>query len=157
MSVVRQTALVATLVCGIAASAAAQGSGLSGKWITEFERGMRNNNGAMATTGEKAKARLTLVQVGDSVTGTWELISPLPPNGGPPPRQLRGTIAGGTVSLVTEGMVRVNRNGEVSELKMKTTYAFTSKGDELSGTMQVNVEEDGDLPVRPFSAWREKP
>ena len=157
MKVVKKMATITTLLAGVAASATAQESGLSGKWITEFDRGVRNNNGEVSSTGEKAKARLTLVQNGDSITGTWELVSPRPPNGGPPPRQLRGTISGGQGTLVSEGMMRVNKDGAVSSLKMKTTYLFAAKGDELSGTMQMNVEEDGDLPIRPFSARREQP
>lgn len=151
----RNHLLAVALSIGFASPVAAQS--LSGKWITEFDRGMRNNDGQVSSTGEKAKARLTLAQKGDSVVGTWELVSPLPPNGAPPARQLRGTIAGDKVTLVSDGLVTVNRNGERSTLKMTTTYVFAARADALEGTMQMKLEEEGDQPARPFAAWREKP
>ena len=69
-------------------------------------------------------------------------------------RQLRGTIAGNKVSLTTEFEARVNLNGEESARKITVVYDLTLNGDKLEGTM-TNKGPNGDMPARPFSAWRE--
>jgi hypothetical protein len=131
---------------------AAQGAGVTGTWITEFDRMMRNENGSV-TTGEKTRARLVLEQSGDSVAGTLQILG----DGGtpPPPRQLRGTIAGDRVKLTAQFDARVNRNGEESTRTITVVYDLTVKGDTLEGTM-TNRSGDMDMPPRPFTATREK-
>jgi hypothetical protein len=131
----------------------AQGSGVTGTWITEFDRMMRNENGSV-TTGDKTRARLVLQQSGDSVAGTFEILGA---GGGPPsPRQLRGTISGDRVKLTSEFEARMNRNGEESTRTITVVYDLTVKGDTLEGTM-TNRSGDMDMPPRPFTATREKP
>lgn len=147
----------AVLLIGLATPAAAQT--VSGNWITEFDRILRNENGTVSGGGEKARARLALQQKGDSVVGTWQLISAVPP-GRPAPavRNLRGTIAGDKVTLVSDpSEARLNRDGQESVVKMTTTYEFTIGKDALKGSMVVSSDQDGPLPAREFSAWREKP
>ena len=131
--------------------------GVSGRWITEFDRMIRNENGNVST-GEKARARLVLEQRGDSVTGTWELLGAATAPGGraAAPRQLRGTISGNKVSLSTSTEVRRNINGEESVLTVTIVYDFTVDGDKLDGTMTTRAPGE-EMPARPFSARREKP
>jgi len=132
------------------------GQGVTGRWITEFDRMIRNENGNVAT-GEKARARMVLEQRGDSVTGTWELLGA--PTGvagrAAAPRQLRGTISGDKVSLSTSAEARRNINGEESVVTVTIVYDFTVDGDKLDGTMTTRGP-DGQMPARPFSARREK-
>lgn len=130
----------------------AQGAGVTGTWITEFDRMMRNEGGSV-TTGDKTRARLVLQQKGDSVTGTFEVLAP--GDAPRPPRQLRGTIAGDRVMLTSEFEARVNRNGEESTRTITVVYDLTVKGDTLEGTM-TNRSGDMDMPPRPFTATREK-
>jgi hypothetical protein len=139
-------ALVALLT---ASPLAAQG--INGTWITEFERTVRNENGVVSA-GDKARAKMTLQQKGDSVTGTWEIVS----DGSRPatPRQLRGTIAGNKVSLTSEFEATVNIDGARSTRKVTLLYDFTVNGDKLEGTA-TNKSAEMDIPPRPFSAWRE--
>lgn len=125
---------------------------IDGTWITEFDRMMRNEGGTV-TSGEKSRAKMTLVQKGDSVTGTWLALGNT--RGGPPtPRQLRGTIAGGKVSLQTQFEATVNINGEQSSRTITVLYDFALKGDRLEGTI-TNRTGDMDMPPLPFSASRE--
>lgn len=128
--------------------------GVTGRWSAEFDRMVRNENGSVST-GESAKARLTLQQNGDSVTGTLELVdAPAGPAGrAPTPRQLRGTISGNKVSLSSEVEVRRNFNGEESVQRVTMAYDLTLAGDTLEGTMQPM---GSDIPPRRFSARREK-
>jgi hypothetical protein len=134
-----------------AAPLAAQGAGVTGTWITEFDRMMRNEGGSV-TTGDKTRARLVLQQKGDSVTGTFEVVAS--GDASRPPRQLRGTISGDRVTLTSEFEARVNRNGEESTRNITVVYDLTVKGDKLEGTM-TNRSGDMDMPPRPFMATRE--
>lgn len=131
--------------------------GVSGRWIAEFDRTVRNENGNV-TTGDKAKARLVLQQRGDSVSGTLQLVDSPAGAGGRAPtmRQLRGTIAGNKVALQTEAEARRNVNGEESVHKVTVLYDLTLDGDKLHGTTKAR-SSDMEMPARPFSARREKP
>ena len=128
--------------------------GIAGNWITEFDRMVRNEGGTVSS-GEKTRAKMSLVQKGDSVTGTWEVVDNLP-NRTATPRQLKGTITGNKLQLSAEFTATVNRNGEVEERKMTMLYDLTLNGDKLEGTMQ-NRSGDMETPARPFSAWRDAP
>lgn len=155
MKTLTRTLAIASLLAIAASPLAAQG--INGRWITEFDRMMRNENGNV-TTGEKAKARLALARKGDSVTGTWELVDASSAPGGraAAPRQLRGTIAGNKVSLTSQVEARRSVNGEESVVKLTVVYDFTVAGDKLDGTMTTKGTEM-EMPARPFSATREKP
>jgi hypothetical protein len=144
---------IGSLFAVAASPLAAQG--VTGRWITEFDRMVRNENGNVST-GEKVRARLVLEQRGDSVTGTWELLDAAASAGGRPaaPRQLRGTISGNKVSLSTQVEARRNINGEESVRTMTILYDFTVDGDKLQGTTTAK-SSDMEMPARPFSAWRE--
>ena len=145
--------IVSALFVVTASPVAAQG--ISGRWITEFDRSVRNENGNV-TTGDKAKALIVLTQKGDSVTGTWEVLDRGPSQSGPtaPPRQLRGTIAGNKVSLSMRVDGKRNINGEESAVSMTMLYDLTVDGDKLQGTTTAK-SSDMEMPARPFSAWRE--
>jgi hypothetical protein len=112
---------------------------------------MRNENGVVSA-GDKARAKMTLQQNGDSITGTWEMVSES--SRPATPRRLRGTIAGNKVSLSSEFDATVNIDGAMSTRKMTMLYDFTMNGDKLEGTV-TNKSGDMDMPPRPFSAWRE--
>lgn len=136
----------------VAAPLSAQGAGVAGTWITEFDRMIRNEGGSV-TTGDKTRARLVLQQKGDSVSGTFEVLAP--GDAPRPARRLRGTISGDNVTLMSEFEARVNRNGEESTQTITVVYDLTVKGDKLEGTM-TNRSGDMDMPPRPFTATREK-
>lgn len=140
-------------ILAVIVSAPLEAQGINGTWVTEYERTLRNQDGAVSG-GDKAKAKIVLKQKGDSVTGTWLLVDA--PAGVPAtPRQLRGTISGNKVALATEFDATVNINGEQSTRKISVTYDFTINGDKLEGTM-TNRSGDMNMPPRPFSAWRDK-
>jgi hypothetical protein len=140
----------------VAAASPLGAQGVSGRWIAEFDRTVRNENGNV-TTADKAKARLVLEQRGNSVTGTLQLVdAPAGPGGrAPTPRQLRGTISGNKVSLSSEAEARVNRNGEESVQKVTLVYDLTLDGDTLEGTV-VGRAAGREMPARAFRARREK-
>jgi hypothetical protein len=149
------TALAIACLSAFASPLDAQG--LTGRWIAEFDRMVRNENGNVST-GDKAKVRLVLEQRGDSVAGTLEPVdAPAGPGGpAPAPRQLRGTTSGNKVSLSSEAEVRVNMNGEESVRRVTMMYDLTLDGEKLEGTI-VTRGPGGEMPARPLSARREKP
>lgn len=126
---------------------------INGTWFTEFERTMRNENGAVSS-GEKTRAKITLQQKGDSIFGTFELV-PVAGQPTPPARPLRGAVKGGKGTLVSEFEGRRNINGEESVVKVTVVYDFSIATDKLEGTTTTKTS-DMDMPPRPFSAWREK-
>ena len=145
-----------TVLAAVATLAAAplSAQGITGTWMTEFERTMRNNDGQVST-GDKTKAKITLQQKGDSLFGTFEI---LPPPGAPTPaaRQLRGVVKGDKGTLLSEFEARRNINGEEEVVKVSVTYDFTIAADKLEGTSKTKAS-DMEMPPRPFSAWRDKP
>jgi hypothetical protein len=150
-------ALTIASVVAVATSPVPLGAqGVAGRWIAEFDRSVRNENGNVST-GDRTKALLVLQQRGDSVTGTLEILNaPTGPGGRPAtPRQLRGTISGNKVSLSSEVEARVNVNGEESVRKLTIVYDLTLDGDKLEGTM-IARSADREIPGRPFVARREK-
>ena len=132
---------------------------VAGKWIADFELGMRNENGVVTATGI-GKARVLLQLKGDSVFGTWETIEPAPP-AGMAARPLKGVFANGTLTLQTEPSERrINLNGEERRINMFTRYEVKVEGDAMTGTAQ-QVALGGEMaemapPPRPFKAVREK-
>ncbi len=134
------------------AAAPLSAQGIAGNWLTEFDRMIRNEGGSVSS-GEKTRARMSLVQNGDSVTGTWQVLDTAP-NTTSTPRQLKGTIAGNKVQLQAEFMATVNRGGASEERKVTVLYDLTLAGDKLEGTMK-NKSGEMEMPARPFSAWRD--
>lgn len=128
--------------------------GIAGTWVTEFDRMVRNEGGVV-TSGEKTRAKISLVQNGDSLLGTWQVVDNAP-NMASNPRPLKGTIAGNKVQLQSEFKATINRNGETEERTVTVIYDLTLNGDKLEGTM-TNRSGDMDMPARPFSAWRDAP
>jgi hypothetical protein len=94
---------------------------------------------------------------GDSVFGTWTVLTPAP---GPraKPLRLRGAFGNGRVRVSGEPVDAViNENGNESHVSMVTTYDFSVSGDTLTGTAEIKAV-GGAMPAmsRPFSAAREK-
>ena len=135
--------------------ASAQGE-LIGAWRTEFDIGIRSENGVETSMG-KRQATMTLTLKGDSVFGTWQVIVP---EGGkaPPALRLSGTRTGGKVTLQSEPVERtVRMNDEEQQVKMITGYVFELSGDELRGTTRTwSADHAFDPPDRPFAATRVK-
>ena len=145
---------IASVVALAASPLSAQG--VTGKWLAEFDRTVRSENGDVSSS-DKAKARLVLQQRGDSVTGTLQMVDPpVGPDGrAPTVRQVRGKIAGSKVSLQTEAEARRNVNGEESVHKVTVFYDLTLDADKLDGTMTAKSSEMT-MPSRPFTARRQK-
>lgn len=144
--------LLSLAALSLLAAAPLSAQGIAGSWLTEFDRMIRNEGGSVST-GEKTRAKMSLVQNGDSVTGTWEIVDNLP-NRTAAPRPLKGVVAGNKVKLTAEFTATVNRNGEQEERKMTVLYDLAINGDKLEGTMTTK-SGDMEMPARPFSAWRD--
>lgn len=148
-------AVAAALVAlaGAPRGAAAQGT-LAGKWTTEFDIGIRSENGVETSMG-KRQATMTLTVRGDSVLGTWQVV---PDSGGvaPPSIRLTGTRVGNKATIQAEPVERTVRiNDDEQRVKLVSVYSFELKGDELVGTTRVTSPDGSiDRPERPFSAKR---
>jgi hypothetical protein len=136
-------------------SAAAQ-SGAAGRWTTEFDTGIRNENGVETSMG-KRQATLTLTVQGDSVLGSW-LAAPADGAPSPVPIKLKGTVSGARVVLESEPVERTVRiNDDEQKVRMVTSYAFEVRGDSLVGTTRVSaLDHSFDSPDHPFLAKRLK-
>ena len=127
---------------------------IAGTWLATFERNVRNEDGVISA--DTGKARIVFEVRGDSVFGTWTVVSPVqtPPV---PPRRLRGTQANGRVRVAAEPVEAVmNENGNETKVRMVATYDFVVQGNALNGTAELT---SGAMPPmsRPFSAVRERP
>ena len=154
MKLLLRALTITSIFTAVASPLAAQG--ISGKWIAEFDRTIRSENGAV-TTADKGKARLVLHQKGDSVTGTFQVVDPpVGPDGrATTVRPLRGMISGNKVSLQTEAEARRSVNGEESVHKVTVVYDLILDADKLDGTT-VAKSANMTTPARPFTARREK-
>ena len=149
-------ALSLALVAFVPRAGPAQ-SGLAGTWTTEFDIGIRNENGVETSMG-KRQATLILQVTGDSVTGTWQ---PKADANGPAPSavHVKGTISRAKVALAGDPVERtVSINGDDQRVKMITTWSFELKGDTLEGTTRTRAL-DGSFEGtdRPFAARRAMP
>ena len=154
----RRFATVAALILATTLQhpAAAQ-SGVAGRWSTEFDIGIRNENGIEMSMGKRA-ATMTLTMKGDSIVGTWQAAAD---SSGtlPAPIHLAGTATGTTMVLRSEPVERtVRMNDDEQKVKLFTTYRLTLQGDKLDGTSTV-AALDGSFEgnARPFSAKRMTP
>ncbi len=129
---------------------------LAGKWNTDFDTGIRNENGEIRSLGKRA-ATMTLTVKGDSVLGTWQIAAE-GTSASPAPIHLKGTKTGNTVQLRSDPVERtVNMGDGPQQVKMIAIYKFELNGDALTGTAQ-NSSGDGqfDGPEMPFAAKRAK-
>jgi hypothetical protein len=137
----------------------ARAQGVTGRWNVEFDSRMAMSPGGEPVVEDRAKARLTLEQHGDSISGSWLMTSP-PPAGRPAPtqRQVRGIISGKTIRFTTGPTeATINRNGEESKVQVITDYEATIDGDKLAGTMTSHAVDGsmGNL-ARKFDGARAK-
>ncbi len=129
----------------------------AGTWNTEFDIGIRNQNGVETSMGKRA-ATMTLTLKGDSVYGSWQ-VAPDSSGPAPAPIKLSGIRAGTKVTLRAEPVERtVRMNDDEQRVKMVTSYNLEFRGDALDGTSKVSAL-DGSFESndRPFSAKRAKP
>jgi hypothetical protein len=146
---------VAVFTVGAYQPLAAQASP-AGTWATDFDIGIRNENGVETSMGKRA-ATMTLTLQGDSVFGKWQVAADSS-GAAPAPIKLKGVRAGNKVALQAEPVERtVRMNDDEQRVKMVTTYTLELKGDSLEGTTRVAALdgsfEGGD---RPFLAKRTK-
>lgn len=135
---------------------------VAGRWVAEFELGVRNDNGVITSTGN-GKARIALTTKGDSVFGTWTFLEPAE-SAAQPARALKGTYTKGTLLLDTEPRSqRIRINEQESMLRTITRYELELvAGDTLAGTQRIVAIGDQSLdaslvpPPRPFRATRDR-
>ena len=150
-------ALTVALGCSlIGMHAAGAQASVAGAWATEFDIGIRNENGVETSMGTR-QATMTLRVAGDSVFGTWQVA----PQGGstPAPVALSGSLHGTKLQLRAEPVQHtVNLGDGDRAVKMVAVYRLELRGDQLVGTSQ-NTSSDGsfDGPERAFVARRVKP
>jgi hypothetical protein len=146
----------ALLVLAMPATRIHAQASVAGTWLTEFDTGIRIENGVETSMGRR-QATLTLTLKGDSVLGTWQ-VAAQPNSPTPAPIKLRGTRSGTTVTLQADPVERtVRMNDDEQRLQMTSTYTFDLRGDELVGsTRNTFSDRSFDGPERSFSAKRTK-
>lgn len=148
--------LAASVLLALGTRSASAQSGPAGRWSTEFDTGIRNENGVETSMG-KRQATLTLTVKGDSILGSW-LAAPADGAPSPVPIKLKGTASGARVMLESEPVERTVRiNDDEQKVRMVTSYAFEVRGDSLVGTTRVSaLDHSFDSPDHPFLAKRLK-
>ena len=135
--------------------APAQGT-IAGSWSTEFDIGIRMENGVESSMG-KRQATMKLMLQGDSVFGIWQVAA----QGGatPSPVRLRGTRSGNKLSLRADPVAHTMNMGDGDRrVELVATYSLEVRGDSLVGTSRDTTNDGSfDSPERPFSATRIKP
>lgn len=138
------------------AVARAQGTPV-GSWTTEYYR--TSGGHGDGSQSELIRARLTLMQRGDSVVGLWQDLA-AEGSATPRPRGLRGVIRNGAVTLVADSVTAVMRQhlGPERRLQLITTYELAVRGDSLIGTQRTR-STDGAINNNPrrFVAVRAMP
>ncbi len=151
-------ALAVGLAVGAAAVAPgqrveAQEAAIVGSWIVEYPARVMNRDGVESV--EMGRARMTLEQRGDSITGRWRPLGPgAPPGNG---RELRGTAKGTHASLVMNARVIVNTNGEEQPVPLTIMLELAFEGDTVSGTQAgASPAFPASTQPRPVKGTREK-
>ena len=125
----------------------------AGQWLVDYDRKVSGSDGAAT---QRTRARLTLVQTGDSLTGQWQVVSPVRP--GDVPRKLTGNVRNGVIQLVgapVEAIVR--RHIFESKVMLTPKYRLSIAGDSITG-MMIAMSEDGSIkaPAVVFEGTRER-
>lgn len=148
-----KTVIAVALLTGLAAGSARAQASAAGTWNTEFDIGIRNENGVETSMG-KRKATMTLTLKGDSVLGVWQ-VAPDSTGRKPAPVALMGVRSGAKLTIASEPVERTVRiNDEEQRVKIVTTYYLELRGDELVGNSELKSAEH--IMERPFLAKRQK-
>lgn len=149
-----KVAAVAIALVSLAPRSGVAQSGLAGRWSTEFDIGLRNENGVETSMGKRS-ATMTFTVAGDSVFGTWQA-APAEGSPAPAPLKLKGTTHGTRVTIEADPVEHTVRiNDDEQRVRMVTSYAFEVRGDSLVGTTRTSaLDHSFDSPDRPFTAKR---
>jgi hypothetical protein len=154
----RVSAIGFTVAVAVGAAAPAQRLGaqearIAGSWIVEYPARVMNRDGVESV--EMGRARMTLEQRGDSVTGRWQSLDPGAPAGSE--RALRGTARGTHASLAMNAQVVINTNGEEKSVPLTITLDLAFEGDTVSGTQAAaSPAWPTTSPPRAVKGMREK-
>lgn len=127
-----------------------------GKWLVTYQRSVFA--GTDSARFERARARVTLEQRGDSIFGQWVLITPsAQPLSGP--RPLWGIAPHRRFQLVgplVEGKITGHLFGSTT-IMLTPVYDFVVSGDSISGSLYARNDERGvkSAPVT-FSGVKER-
>ncbi len=133
---------------------------VAGKWNVEYDMRIRSGMGGDEVE-ERGKARLTLEQHGDSLSGTWLMTSAPPPGtSAQPQRPIRGTVSGKTIKFSAgPAEATINRNGDITKVQVITDYEGTIDGDKIAGTMTSHAADGpmaGMSMTRKFDGLRDR-
>lgn len=155
MNRIRQFALTA-LVALAPLSAQAQTSPLVGDWSVEITAGMRIENDE--ATPIRAKAKLSIVLLGDSLVATLTVEPNENVQARPPARFAAAKSAGGAASFKQRSEATLNTNGQETKATVISTWALTAQGDAISGTVAREIEGmmGPGMPAQPVTGTRIK-
>src|ERR1043165_8244736 len=100
MIMAKRIAVLAAVTALLIPQLARAQASIAGKWSTEFDIGIRNENGVETSMG-KRQATLVLTMKGDSIFGTWT-VAPLPDGPAPAPVKITGVRNGAKFTFQQE-------------------------------------------------------
>src|ERR1043165_5326912 len=146
-------------------------SRLAGQWLVRYEREIRPMHGGAITVVHET-ARLTLIQLGDSLTGQWQRI-PDEAEAQPAPRSIRGSFVRDTARFQVE-LPPPENDGYFATLgrdimeflrtyihdmpTMLPQFELAVRGDSLVGLRStVSLDRQRTTPGRAATAVRDHP
>lgn len=158
MTRLRQFALsaVAALVTLAPMRAQAQSSPLVGDWSVEITAGMRIENDE--ATPIRAKAKLSIALVGDSLVATLTVEPSADVAPRPPGRFAAARTAANTVNFTQRSEATLNNNGQETKATVISSWSLTADGDAIKGTVSRAIEGmmGPGMPAQPVTGTRIK-
>lgn len=155
MTHLRQLA-AAALVALAPLSVQAQSSPLVGDWSVEITAGMRIEN--EEATPIRAKAKLSIALLGDSLVATLTIEPSADVAPRPPGRFAAAKTAASTVNFTQRSEATLNTNGQETKATVISTWALTAEGDAIKGTVVREIEGmmGPGMPAQPVTGTRIK-
>ncbi len=138
----------------VPALADAQSHPLAGSWNISTPAPMRGENGQ--PTMVTRRGLMSISVAGDSLIANVKM----EPQPGEPARRdqrLVGLRRDGIVRLLHVSTAALRDGSEELQRQASTTYALETKGDTLTGVIQIHVEGIPDIPGRPLTGTRVTP
>ena len=146
---IRKSAMICALALVAVAATGVSAQKIEGTY--EFQQKVRTS---MESEPIDVVAKLTVTLKGDTAIGSWVVAFP---GREPKPVELKGTVKGNTLTLLTgtQQAKLSGGSGEERTIDVTSTYVLTISGDEISGEItSSSSDENVQLPSRPLKGKR---
>jgi hypothetical protein len=132
----KRVMVASALGLSLFAAAGSSAQSVAGTYSIEYSARMMVND-QPSPTETITKVKLVLEQKGDSVRGSWQMVSPREA----PVQQLKGTVQGNTVRLFGSASAMMRGAGDDRQVTMTQEYVITIDGEAVKGYITVHPPE----------------